>query len=45
MSWPVVGGDEKVCKICVEINLLARVPTSDLQNMKQDINLYSEVIV
>jgi hypothetical protein len=45
LSWPVLGGDKKFYKACVAVNLLARVLSIDLQNMKQDINHYGTMIV
>ena len=44
LYWPVLGDDEKVCKTCVAVNLLARVLSSDLQNVKQNINHYGKMI-
>jgi hypothetical protein len=44
LSWPVHGGDENVYKTCVAVNLLARGLSSDLQNVKQDINHYGKMV-
>ena len=44
LSWPVLGGDDKVYKTCVAVNLLAEVLSGDLQNVKQDINHYGKMI-
>jgi hypothetical protein len=44
LSWPVLGGDNKVYETCVAVNLLAEVLSSDLQNVKQDINHYGKMI-
>jgi hypothetical protein len=43
-SRPVLGGDDKVYKTCVAVNLLAEVLSSDPQNVKQDINHYGKMI-
>jgi hypothetical protein len=45
LAWPILGSDKKVYKTCVAVNLLARVLSNDLQNVKQDINHYGTMIV